>query len=373
MKVLYLITKGNWGGAQRYVYDLALAAKASGDEVVVAHGEGRALPDKLQAAGIKTTFIPALGRDINPLLDTTVFFSFYKLFQQEQPDVVHLNSPKASGLGALAGRLVGIKKIIYTAHGWAFNETRPVWQKVVIRFLSWLTIVLCHQVIVIAQSELDQAPALTQRGAKKIKLIYNGLAPPVFLNRAEARASLDPEVKEGDIWLGTIAELHPNKGLSYGLIAMVKLKTSQPNRRWLIIGEGEKRAELEKLIGELGLTDQVKLIGARIEAAKYLPAFDIYFCPSVKEGLPYVLLEAGAAGLPVVATTVGGIPEIISDGHSGLLVSPAQPQALAQALQQLLANPTLRTQYGQNLKHKVETDFGLDRMLAETRQLYRSA
>ena len=127
---------------------------------------------------------------------------------------------------------------------------------------------------------------------------------------------------------------------------------------------------MEKIIQDLNLNQQVFLVGNIIDAARYLPAFDIFVLPSVKEGLPYVILEAGLAERAVIATTVGGIPEIITDNKTGLLVPPADPSALTHALTHLINSPTEVKRLGQALKQKVAIDYSLDQMLKLTRQIY---
>jgi len=133
-KIFYLITKGNFGGAQRYVYELASSLPTSDYEVSVILGEGETLAKKLAEKNIRTIRLPELGRDINLGGDWSVFWSLYRIFRRERPDIIHLNSSKIGGLGSLAGRLAGVKKIIFTGHGWPFNEKRPWLQKKIISF-----------------------------------------------------------------------------------------------------------------------------------------------------------------------------------------------------------------------------------------------
>ena len=391
MKVLYLITKGIWGGAQRYVYDLAVVGRTAGHEVVVVCGEGGALPEKLAAAGIRTGFLESLGRDVNPLIDWQNFRALYRLYQTERPDIIHLNSSKIGGLGALAGRIYNLTsrgrqaKIIYTAHGWAWNEERPFWQRWPIKFLSWLTILLCHRVVAIAQRERDQAIALPFVPDNKVRLIYNGLTAPAYLTKVGARRGL---IARGDlpfsptentVWLGTIAELHRNKGLEDGLEALNALPLGEgrggvnganKNWVWLIIGEGEERERLAKQIKTLGLERQVYLLGNIPEAAKWLKAFDIFLLPSHKEGLPYAILEAGLARRCVLASQAGGLPEIITAGQNGLLFPPGDVHILARALSQLINNKAEREQFGRRLTTVISQKFSLPRLVKETMTLY---
>ena len=144
MKIMYIITKSNWGGAQRHVFDLSTSMKANGHEVWVALGGDGILKKKLEEAGIYTFSIANMNRDINLGKDAGSFKEIYNVIKNKRPDVIHLHSPKAAGLGALAGRLLGTKKIITTVHGWTFNEPRPAIEKLAIYFFSWLTMLLNH-------------------------------------------------------------------------------------------------------------------------------------------------------------------------------------------------------------------------------------
>ena len=342
-KILFIITKSNWGGAQRYVFDLATHLPKDKFEVIVAFGQDGELSKRLAESGIRTISIPRLARDVNPLPDAMVIFDLIKIFRREQPDVIHLNSAKIGGLGALAGKLCNLlqapsskpqARIMYTVHGWTFNEKRPMWQKAVIKFLQWLNVVLCHSVIVIAQREYEQMAELPFT-KKKLVLIHNGLTEITFKSREESRKELGTriscDISQGFV-IGTISELHKNKGLDFIIEAMGQIKKTRPEAIFVIISGGELRTVLEAQIKKRDLENSVFLLGAIPNAREYLKAFDIFTLTSRKEGLPYVILEAGAAGLPVIASKVGGIPEIMEDGKSGLLVNPKNTGELEHAL-----------------------------------------
>src|SRR5690606_30501769 len=139
-KILFLITKSNWGGAQRYVYDLAAGLPEEEFETLVALGGDGPLTDKLRSQGVRVVPLPALQRDMSIDKDIQSFFDIWAIIRVERPHIFHVNSSKAGLFGALIGRLAGVPKIIFTAHGWGFNEDRPGWQKLAIKFGHWLTI-----------------------------------------------------------------------------------------------------------------------------------------------------------------------------------------------------------------------------------------
>lgn len=378
VKILYVITKSNWGGAQRYVFDMATSLPHDRFDVLVALGGSGALAEKLMDADIRILTLQSLGRDIDLKDDWQTFIELLALFKKERPDVIHLNSSKIGGLGALAGRLAGVKKIIFTAHGWAFNEPRPLWQRLVIKKLHWITVMLTTTTIAVSETTKRQLrlPFMSRR----ITVIHNGIAPFGYLDRAAARASLatlaadriDLSSSErlkaaiADPWIGTIAELHKNKGLTYALEALATLKDAWPIARFVVIGEGEERGALERLIREQHLEERVFLLGAIDEAPRLLKAFDIFLFPSIKEGFPYAVLEAGLVSVPVIASRTGGIPEIIENEKTGLLAEPGAPAAIASALKKLIDNPVMRENLASNLTKKVSHDFTRNRMVAKT-------
>ena len=152
-KILYVITKSNWGGAQRQVFDLATNLPEDKFETAVALGGGGLLKEKLDGAGIRTIAVETLGRDIKIFNDLISFFKIFQIIKKEKPDILHLHSSKVGFLGALIGRLLGIKKIIYTVHGWMFLEKQPQWWTITMRFFSWLTILLTHKTIAVSEND----------------------------------------------------------------------------------------------------------------------------------------------------------------------------------------------------------------------------
>ena len=174
-KIIYVITKSNWGGAQRYVFDLATHLPKSEFEILVVTGNMGTLTKKLEENEIRVTSVNSLKRDVSFFDEMISFFKILKIFIKEKPDIIHLNSSKAGGIGALAGRIAGIKKIIFTAHGWPFKEDRNVIAKSLIYALSWLTVFLSHQTIVV--SKQDEALGEKMQGVKKTMTCKIGNGP----------------------------------------------------------------------------------------------------------------------------------------------------------------------------------------------------
>lgn len=372
-KVMFVITKSNFGGAQKYVYDLATNIPKDQFDVVVALGGTGILIQKLKEQNVRILPILALRRDINITSDVRAFFELWSIFHKERPDVVHLNSTKAGGMGALAARLAGVPRIIFTAHGWAFNEERSVVQRLAIKFFSWITLLLSHETVAVSgamKNDVKNWPFVEN----KIIVIKNGIAKPEFYTHEDARTYIFSQVgttlPPDAFMVCTIAELHRSKGLQYCIDAIAKLVPSNPKIYYFIFGDGEEKDRLEILIKFRGLEKNVFLVGFVEDASRFLRAFDAFVLPSVTEAFGLVLLEAGFAGLPVVASRVGGIPEIVDDMRTGLMVPARDGIALAQALQSIVSDDEQRTSFGQALLQKTIQDFSLDRVLQETASLY---
>ncbi len=380
MKILHLITKSNWGGAQRCVHSLAADAAAVGLDVTVALGGNGPLAEKLTEAGVRVISIPSLGRDIDAGSDFSAVRDIWRILGEERPDVLHLHSSKAGGIGALLGRLRRVPAIIFTAHGWAFNEPRPEWQRLLIRLLHAATVLLAHKTIAVASSiprQLGWGGILGRR----FVLIPNGIDFPELLSREAARAAIGAQSpaaaavfsRENAPVIGALAELHRIKGLDTLIEAAADLRRRLPALDFgiVVLGEGEERGALESLIEARGLGDRFALAGFVRDAPERIGAFDAFAIPSRSEAMPLALLEAGAAGLACVASRVGGIPDVIENLETGLLVSPERPRELAEALRRLIEHAALREKLGAALRSRVTERFSRQKMSTATLDLYR--
>ena len=383
IKLLFLITKGNFGGAQRYVYDLATNLPKNKFEVIVACGDqdGETLKNKLRDAGLRTLTLEGSGREVKVKKDFLVLKQILKLIKEENPDVIHLNSSKIGFLGVLAIIWLKFKKIfnrnkktiplsIFTIHGWAFNEkNRSFFWKFIFRFSYFVTILGSDKAIAVSE-KTKKGISFLPFAKKKIVVIHNGIDKFETLIREKVRSILNGSEKT---LILSIGELHPSKDFDVALIALSNLKEeTKKSLDYRIIGGGEEKGKLEKLINELGLGETVKLLGPIDNAKNLLSGADVFLFPSSNENLPYALLEAGLAGLPVIASDVGGIPEIIDHQKSGLLVPPENPDALAKQISSLLEDKTLLTKYSSELKEKITRDFSIEEMIKKTKALYET-
>lgn len=366
-RILIVITKSNWGGAQRHVFDLATKLQQKGKHVAVALGGSGALLSKLNQENIKTYSISSLDRDISIFKELNTIFSLFKIIKKEKPTIIHSHSPKAGGLSSLLGRILSVPKIVYTVHGWAFYEDRSFLQKTLIKIFSFFTVILSHKTVVLSKKELPFWPFTKN----KFEIVPVAIDNVSFLSKEEAREKIGyivgKKLDENIKIIGTIAELHKNKSLDTAIKAVKKI----PEAIFIIIGDGEEKDYLLKIIEQNDLTERVYLAGFIENASNYLKAFDVFTLTSIKEGLPYVILEAGLAGLPVIATKVGGIPEIIEDGVDGILISPRSVEEVQKSLILLGESSVMRKELGRKLQEKIEKDFKLETMIEKTEAVYK--
>ncbi len=368
-KILYLVTQSEFGGAQRYIFNLALNLAKKNYQITVAAGGNQALFSKLSEAGISCIKLKHLAREINLLKDWLAYREIKKMIKDIKPDILHLNSSKAGVIGALAGRRCHVKKIIYTVHGFVFNEPMSKLKK---RFYLWAEKYSAkYKDILICVSEFDRQVGIQNNIAPKNKFITinNGISKINFLDKEIAKETLGLPANKKII--GSISYLYPTKGFNYFIKAAKIILAAAPDTLFAIIGEGQERKKIEAEIADLNLQDNFFILGEKIDAAKYLKAFDIYVCSSVKEGFPFSILEAMQAELPIVATNVGGIPEIITNEKNGLLVLAEDQISLAKTVIKLIEDGALAQKISRQAKIDAEQKFSSERMLALTESIYK--
>ena len=368
-RILYVITKATWGGAQKYVFDMATAALAAGFEITVACGSEGELSERLMHASIPVIYVRGLGRDVAPVADTRALVELVRLMRAMRPTVVHANSSKAGLLATVAALLSGVPHIIFTAHGWAFNESRPSWQKGIFAIFHLLT-AWCSDTVICVSEGVKRDAKWMPFVQKKLVVIRNGISRVELVEKSAARAKLAPSVPADALWIGTLAELHPTKGLDVAIHAFARIAQQFPQTVLVLIGEGQARNTLVALANQYKLKDRIHFCGHIQHASSLLSAFDIFLFPSRSEALGFALLEAGNAHLPVIASNAGGIPEIVEDGVTGLLVPVGDVDGFAQALTKLIEQLELRTKLSNALFERVTTDFSKSEMVQKTLALY---
>jgi glycosyltransferase involved in cell wall biosynthesis len=370
MKILHIVTLSEWGGAQHIVYLLAKYLRSEHD-ISVACAPGGLLVERLRELGIRVVEIPELCRMPHPLKDLRALWKLYRLIQAEQFDIVHTHSTKAGLLGRLAARLANVSMILFTAHGWAFSEGRPWLWRWLLAQTERMPALFSTKIICVSEHDRQLALKFGVAPQEKLTVIYNGLDPSPFASltdRNELRREL--ELSPSERIITTVGRLAPPKDLETLLAACERLE--YPSWRLLILGDGPLRSRVARAIRTKGLRNYVTLLGERRDVPRFLKASDIFVLSSRWEGLPLVVIEAMLAGLPVVATRVGGIPELVEDGVTGLLVPPQDPRALHRALAQLLSDPELCERLGNSGQRRALERFTVERMIAQVRALYRA-
>ncbi len=398
-KVLFVITQSEMGGAQRFFLELLPRLDQERYDISVAVGSAPAhsqeFVDSLAEQSFKVFPLNRLKRDSGFLFwqDWLAVFELRKLIKTLKPHTLFLNSSKAGFIGSLATvfpsplatslrpelRPRGNQPLvtIYRIGGWTFNDPWPWWKKKFWIVLEKISAKWKDCIVVNNQSDLEQAKNLKIAPAEKLVLIYNALDPYKITlpEKEEAKLKIFEKLSKssGRIFqaktmVGTIANFYPSKGLEY-LIQAADLLKDREDLIFLLIGDGSLRTELERQIKDRGLENKVFLLGHLANARQYLPAFDIFLLPSVKEGFPWAVLEAMAAKLPVIATKVGAVSEIIEDGKNGLLVEPGQPEQIRQKIKELLANDYLKKEIAIQGHQTLLFKFSPDKMVKEVEKI----
>ncbi len=373
-KILFIVTQSEFGGTQRYIFEIVSNLAQQKYDILVAAGEGDGgLFQKIQNTSIKTIKLKWLKRVPLPWQAFFSIFEIFNLLKKEKPNNLFLCSTTAGLVGSLSSYLYKILtrhkiEVIYRIGGWSFLDPRPFFINKILLYLEKLTAPFKDKIIV--NSEIDKEIAIKYKicPPKKIVKIYNGIAPEKleFLSKEEARKKIF-QFSNLTI-IGCIANFYKTKGLPYFIEAAKIISINQHKSVFLIIGEGKQRKKLESLIKKYKLENTVFLLGRIPEAFKYLKAFDILVLPSLKEGFPWIILEAMAAEIPIIATNVGAIPEIIKDGKNGILIEPKDSKVIAEKIIWLLNNQEKAQKIAFKAKENLKK-FNLEKMIEQTEKL----
>ena len=361
LRIVYIITKASpIGGAQIHVRDLAAAVAAQGHApTVITSGSGTFIED-LRTLGIPVVLLPHLTTPIRPLKDLRALREIHAALAGLRPDLIAAHSSKAGILARLAGRRLRVP-VVFTVHGWAFTPGVPPLEAALYRRAERLVGPLASRIITV--SEYDRRLGLDARIAPSDRLItvHNGMPDvgPAF----RAHPSQSP------VRLVMVARYGPQKDHPTLLRALASLR----QHAWELdlIGDGPGMGETEALARELGLNGRVHFLGQRSDVEQRLAASQVALLVTNWEGFPLSILEAMRAGLPVVASDVGGVAESVRDGESGYLVPRADVTQLRDRIERLLTDPGLRARLGASGRERFVRDFTLDVSVARTLAVYR--
>jgi glycosyltransferase involved in cell wall biosynthesis len=316
--------------------------------------------------------LPALGREISPTDDLVSLASMVRLVRRLKPDVVHTHMAKAGTVGRLAARVCGVPLIVHTYHGHVFHSYfSPARTRVFLtieRALGMAT----DRIIVLGDGQRDEIAGYGVAPSHKLEPIRLGLELGQFLRAEDARGSLRQELgaDETTPLIGIIARLVPIKAHEVFLQAATRVLASEPRARFLVIGDGERRAELEILVDRLGIRDAVVFMGWRRDMVSVYADLDVVALTSRNEGSPVALIEAMASGRPVISTRVGGVPEVVIDGTTGLTVPPSDPTALAEGILKLLHDRDLAARLAAAGRRHVYPRYDSSRLVNDVKDLY---
>ncbi len=351
LRVAQYITPSQIGGAEVHVVALAEKLRERGHHVTVICPRGRALLRELDVRGLPVWAPRTFGK-----VDPVTLVRLMRWLRRERIDIIHTHLSTASLLGSLAARGVGIPALA-TVHG---LNTRTCYN-------------YAHAIIAVSNA-VRQHLVAQGMPAERISVIHNGVDLRAFA-RAEQGRDVRAEwgVPPGARLLVTVGRLAPAKGHADLLEAVARL-AAEP--RWgemmlLVVGSGALRAQLEAQAARLGLAERVIFVGFQRDVQPFVRAAEVFVLPSVQEGLSLSALEAMALGKPVVACRVGGTPEVVVDGETGLLVAPGRPRELARALEQLLSNPDQAAAMGAAGQRRVREAFDLEQMVTRIEERYR--
>ncbi len=344
-RVLMVITLAEVGGAQAYVGSLLPGLADHYDVIVAAHGPGP-LREAAEAAGARFVSLRHVRRTLSPWRDPLGFLELLALMRRERPQIVHVNSSKAGVLGRLAAAVTRVPVRLFTVHGWAFSASTGVHGWVyrtadrLVRPLTTLTICV---------SENDRRAGIAARTCDPARTVVIHNAVDVAAAPRARHAGEMPLII-------TVGRLQAPKDFQTFVRALALLT---PTPHAVVVGDGPARQPLQAEIHRLGLELNVQLLGERRDVPELLAGADIFVLSSASEGLPVSIIEAMAAGLPVVASAVGGVPELVVEGETGLLAPPGDVAALAAAIERLAGDRELRLQLGSAARLRAETHFDL--------------
>lgn len=370
MRVL-MVVRPAVGGMKEHVLTLARGMVARGHSVDIAAPGASDIAEAARLAGITVHEIHLVGPQ-HPVADGTAIGELTRVIHAGDFDIVHAHGSKAGLVGRLAVRRVGGVPFVVTAHNHVLRrtDTSPTarWRyRVVERTLSGLV----DRYIAVSDSiarELTEAFGLS---ADKVVTIHNGIDTAPFLvpqSRSLARESLG--VTSDAPVVGLAARFSTQKGLGYLVAATPELVKRMPGIRVVIGGSGPLEVPLREQAARLGVSESILWPGQIADMPRFLAALDVYVSPSVTEGFSLALIEAGAAGVPVVATRVGGVPEVILDGDTGLLVVPGDPHALAAAVLAFIGDPKTASRLSAAARLRAVSAFSPKRMLDDTLAVY---
>jgi len=350
-------------GMDRALYDVELACAPGGR-----------LIDLVRGSRMHVRTFKNLVQPLNPSRDPRALVDLYLFLRKNPYHVVHTHNSKAGFIGRLAAVLARVPVIVHTVHGFAFHDQEPPWRRFLFRNLERLASRWCQKMIFISQPLLDWALRERIVGKEKTVKIYSGIPLERFQpvqkeekDRIRSKWQLGPE----DAVIGVVSKLWEGKGHGILIQALKELERDIREIKLVVVGEGYLHDDLQAMVHRLGLQDRVLFTGFQMDVSEIIAAFDVAVLPSFFEGMGRVILEAMAMARPVVASRVGGIPDLVQDGRNGFLVQPGSVGELASAIKKLLLDKALAERMGWAGRKMIDDKFSADIMVRSTEGVYR--
>ncbi|MBA3658870.1 MAG: glycosyltransferase family 4 protein [Gemmatimonadales bacterium] len=360
MKLAYVITRSEpMGGAQVHVRDLSLAFRAQGHEVTVFTGDAGHFTSDLSEHGVPWAIVPHLQTRINLLHDLRAVKELKIALERVEPDLISAHSSKAGIVARLAGRMLKVP-VIFTAHGWAFTTGTAPASAALYRTIERLAAPLAARIITVSQFDRDLAVRRGVCPPDRVVAVHNGM-PDIPADQLAAPDRSPPR-------LIMVARFEPQKDQTSLLEALAGLT----DLGWSLdlVGDGPLLPAARAQVERLGLVERVRFLGPRRDVARLLAGSQIFVLTTRWEGLPRSILEAMRAGLPVVASDVGGVHECVSDGTTGFVTPRGGVDAVRDRLRRLLGDPALRRTMGERSRQTYERSFRLEHTVAHTLGVY---
>ena len=384
IRVLHIITRLDMGGSAQNtllsclrldpaLYSVTLV-KGSTVESNMTREEVQRLEQRLASAreqGVRVITIPTLVRRISPAKDLGAFVSICRYIFALRPDIIHTHTSKAGLLGRVAAWLTRVPIVVHTPHGHVFyGHFGPGLSRIFLQVERMLGCITNH-LIALTPGEAEDYVDLGVMPPHKISVVPSGIDLRRFAGARVDRLSKRRElgVPPAALAVGFVGWLLPIKGLSFLVRAMPGILARHPESFLVLVGKGDDEAKLRSLADSLGLNGRVLFLGWRPDVEEILPCLDLLVLPSLNEGMGRVLVEAMAAGVPIVASHTGGVPDLVWDGQNGLLVPPADSEALERAISQLFRDEPRRRRMGAKGK-EICSQYSVESMVNQISDLY---
>jgi glycosyltransferase involved in cell wall biosynthesis len=367
IKILFIITSSGIGGAEKILYYTATGLNYNKYDVSVCslkkNGE---IAGDLEKQGIEVCCLHMGGRErfLGWLSSIITLIRLFPYLIRIRPTIIHSFLFRANILARIAGYLTGVPIVI--------SSVRVMGgEKKYFHYVEMITSFMVDHYVAVSESVKRYIIDKSKISAEKISVIYNGVNIKSQDDLHEQNPKMPFKIEDEDRILMTVGRLHEQKGHCYLIQAVSKVRKEFPKVKLLVTGEGEEENNLKKLVKSLDLTNKVIFAGLSSDIEGILPIAELFILPSLWEGLPNVLLEAMAAGKPVVATKVGGIPEIVVHGETGILIPPRDTDALAIAIIDLLQNKLKAKNMGEAGRIRAGKRFSIYKMIEKTENLYQ--